>query len=85
MIRIKLAVILGYAVLLILCRGASTYAAVPQKNVLLIIIDDLRPNLGCYGDPIAITPNIDRLAASGTRFSAAYCQYPSATPLASAS
>ncbi|MCH8219306.1 MAG: sulfatase-like hydrolase/transferase [Planctomycetes bacterium] len=71
---------LGFAVLLILCRGASTYAEAPQKNVLLIIIDDLRPNLGCYGDPIAITPNIDRLAASGTRFSAAYCQYPVCNP-----
>ncbi|MCK4959834.1 MAG: sulfatase-like hydrolase/transferase, partial [Planctomycetes bacterium] len=50
------------------------------KNVLLIIVDDLRPNLGCFGDPIAITPNIDRLAASGTRFSRAYCQYPVCNP-----
>jgi hypothetical protein len=80
MIRINLALILGFAVLLTLCHGACTYAAAPQKNVLLIIIDDLRPNLGCYGDPIAITPNIDRLAASGTRFSAAYCQYPVCNP-----
>ena len=31
-------------------------------NVLLIVVDDLRPALGAYGDPLAITPNIDRLA-----------------------
>jgi iduronate 2-sulfatase len=80
MIRTKTAVVLGCVVLLILCRGASTYAEGLHKNVLLIIIDDLRPNLGCYGDPIAITPNINRLAASGTRFSAAYCQYPVCNP-----
>lgn len=33
-----------------------------QKNVLLIIVDDLRPALGSYGDTLAYTPNIDRLA-----------------------
>ena len=32
-------------------------------NVLLIVVDDLRPALGAYGDTLAITPNIDRLAS----------------------
>ena len=44
-----------------------------RLNVLLLLVDDLKPALGCYGDDLAITPNIDRLAARGVRFERAYC------------
>jgi len=44
-----------------------------RKNVLLILVDDLKPAIGAYGDTVAQTPNIDRLAATGMRFERAYC------------
>ncbi|MES2437533.1 MAG: sulfatase [Verrucomicrobiota bacterium] len=45
----------------------------PRPNVLLICVDDLKPAIGAYGDTLAITPNLDRLAARGMRFDYAYC------------
>ena len=45
------------------------------KNVLLIVVDDLRPDLGSYNATIARTPNMDRVAATGLTFSRAYVQY----------
>lgn len=48
-------------------------AVAAPKNVVVIVADDLGLQLGCYGDPVARTPGIDRLAAAGTRFTRAYC------------
>lgn len=45
-----------------------------RPNILFIAVDDLRPDLGCYGNEYIITPNIDKLAASSTVFNRAYCQ-----------
>ncbi|MEM9827259.1 MAG: sulfatase-like hydrolase/transferase [Planctomycetota bacterium] len=42
-----------------------------RPNVLWITLEDISPNLGCYGDPDAATPNIDRLAAQGIRYTRA--------------
>ena len=47
-----------------------------QPNVLFIAVDDLRPELGCYGRNQIKSPNIDALAASGLIFENAYCNMP---------
>lgn len=55
-------------------------AASKRPNVLLIISDDLRDRVGCYGNPFIKTPNIDSLAARGLRFDRAYDQYAVCNP-----
>ena len=54
-----------------------SFSDAQRPNVLFIAVDDMRMNIGCYGDPIAVTPNIDRLAARSIRFDRAYCQFAS--------
>lgn len=52
----------------------SLFAANAEKpNILLILVDDLKPSLGSFGDPVAVSPNIDKLAGQGMRFEMAYC------------
>ncbi|MGJ8642098.1 MAG: sulfatase [Luteolibacter sp.] len=62
------------AILPILHFVATGCMAAPRPNVLFIGIDDLRPELGCYDSPVAITPNFDKLASTGLLFNRAYCQ-----------
>ncbi len=50
----------------------STVQAGQRPNIVWISCEDISPNLGCYGDPHAITPNLDQLAQDGVRFDAAF-------------
>jgi len=47
-----------------------------KPNILFIAVDDLRPQLGCYGQTQMISPNIDRLAAEGVIFKRSFCSVP---------
>ena len=64
--------LLGITPMLVSCDSKSD----GELNVLLIAVDDLRPELGCYGETNIISPNIDAFAESGTMFRRAYCNVP---------
>ncbi len=62
-------------VLFYLCGTSMAFSGTTVKNILFIVADDLKASvLGCYGDKICQTPNIDELARSGLVFQRAYCQ-----------
>ncbi len=64
------------AVLLLVALTAAVAQSADRPNVLFIAVDDLRPQLNCYGKSFMHTPNIDRLAARGVLFERSYCMVP---------
>src|SRR5688572_28696109 len=54
--------------------------AAERPNIILIVGEDLGPELGCYGDTYARTPNMDKLAAEGARFTRAFTHAPVCAP-----
>lgn len=68
--------------LLISCFAVSwtVRPSATRKNIVFIVADDLSPTLGCFGDSVAPTPTIDRLARQGVLFENAFCTAPSCSP-----
>ena len=62
--------------ILLLCMSH----AADRPNIIWIVGEDLGPELGCYGDPQAITPNMDRIAREGARFTRAFTHAPVCAP-----
>lgn len=73
-----------FLVMLIAVAGlavpAAQQPAARKLNVLFIISDDLRTEIGSYGSRLARTPNIDKLSGAGVRFERAYTQFPLCNP-----
>jgi len=71
----------GVGAAIVAAASAATVGQAERPNVLFIYADDLAATaVGCLGNPLVRTPNIDRLARSGTLFTRAYCQQPLCNP-----
>ncbi len=72
--------IAAVALLLAACLPAGAQAPRKRPNILWITCEDIGPHLGCYGDPVARTPNLDRLAKKGVIFLRAWSNAPVCAP-----
>jgi len=70
--------------LLLVCPSTGLSAAEPPLHVVWIVVDDMSPHFGCYGEPLVDSPHIDRLAREGTRFTQAFTTAPVCSPCRSA-
>jgi arylsulfatase A-like enzyme len=71
-------------VLALACLASPASAAETRPNVLWFIVDDMSSNLSSYGEKLIQTPNVDRLAREGTKFTHAYTTAPVCSPCRSA-
>lgn len=62
------------------CHSPSESSDLPPPNIVWLVAEDISPALGCYGDTLAITPNIDAIAEKGVLFQRAYATAPICAP-----
>lgn len=62
------------------CTSPSESSDLPLPNIIWLVAEDISPALGCYGDSLAITPNIDAIAQNGVLFQKAYATAPICAP-----
>jgi iduronate 2-sulfatase len=72
--------LITFVAFILILTWAGLAQAVTKPNVLFLVSDDLNNFLGCYGDPRAKTPHLDKLAARGVLFDRAYCTFPLCGP-----
>lgn len=70
--------------LLLVTASLTVFAQTLRPNILWISTEDISPDLKCYGDEYAVTPNVDRLAAQGVRYTNAFSTAPVCAPSRSA-
>lgn len=78
-LALAMVLVLGFVSPLVAQEPANVQSK-SSVNVLFIVSDDLRTDLGCYGNSVIQTPNIDRLAEQGLVFERAYCQQAVCSP-----
>src|SRR5688572_33471796 len=81
--RLHLIVIICIAALGIVAP-LRTAAGAPPPNVVWIVVEDMSANMSCYGETTICTPNIDRPASEGVRFTRAVTTAPVCSPSRSA-
>ena len=60
-------------ILILVCAGLLACEDIPQRpNIVFMVVEDLSPRIGAFGDALAVTPNLDRLAAEGVRYSSVF-------------
>ena len=70
----------GLIVAVLLASAGIAETHPPRPNILWITTEDMSPNLGCYGDAYATTPNLDRLATESVRYTNAFATAPVCSP-----
>ena len=68
------------ALVSVVVGAATSPAPAPRPNILWISVEDMSPDLGCYGDSYSVSPNVDRLARQGIRLTQAFAHTPVCAP-----